>query len=205
MGIVVRQSIKSVIVTLGGVLMGVLVVVLSMRFFPKAEYGFTQNLIKIALQISYLGVFGFNYTLLIFGQRYPIGHEGRGTFLTISTVFPLCFSLIISLLYFVFRNQIIGLFQAEDAELMQQYFLLFPLLTFFSSVIGWFDGYLQSMHKTALQHFIKEILARIVYIVLIILFAIGWIGFSTFIWLYVITYLIPLGFLFWISLRSQGL
>ncbi len=204
MGIVVRQSVKSVIVTLGGVLMGALVVVLSTRFFPKSEYGFTQNLIKIALQISYLGVFGFNYTLLIYGQRYPPGHPARGAFLTITAFIPFCFSLLITVLYFVFRPQLIGLYQEEDEQMMRQYFVLFPLLTFFSAAIGWFEGYLQSLHKTALQHFAREILARIIYIALIILFAFGLISFHTFIWLYVLTYLVPLLFLFWIAARDKG-
>lgn len=204
MGIVVRQSVKSVIVTLGGVLMGALVVILSTRFFPKAEYGFTQNLIKIALQISYLGIFGFNYTLLIYGQRYPPGHPARGTFLTITALCPLVISLLITLFYFMFQSRIVGLYQADDARMMRQYFVLFPILTFFSVLISWLEGYLQSLHKTALQHFARELLARVVYVALIILFAMGWIQFKTFIWLYVITYLIPLLFLLIVAMRSKG-
>ncbi len=204
MGIVVRQSIKSVIVTLGGVGLGALVIILSTRFFPKAELGFTQNLIKIALQISYLGLFGFNYTLLIFGQKYPPGHEARGTFLTLSAIIPLLFSLLVTIAYFILKSTIIGIYNIEDAAMMHQYFLLFPLLTFLTTIINWLEGYLQSLHKTALQNFAREILARIIYITLIILFGTGIINFDTFIWLYVILYLIPLSFLLWIAIRTKG-
>jgi hypothetical protein len=43
MGIVVRQSIKSVIVTLAGVVLGALITILSTKFFPKAEMGFRET------------------------------------------------------------------------------------------------------------------------------------------------------------------
>jgi O-antigen/teichoic acid export membrane protein len=204
MGIVIRQSIKSVIVTLAGVVLGGIITIMSPRFFPKAELGFTQNLIKIALLVSYLGLFGFNYTLLIYGQKYPPGHKARGTFLTITGIVPLVFSLLVCSGYFTLKERIIASYQSNDEILMRQYFVLFPLLTFCSFLISWLEGYLQSLHKTALQNFAREILSRIIYITLIILFALQVISFAVFIWLYVLFYLVPFLFLLIISLRNQG-
>lgn len=204
MGIVIRQSIKSVIVTLGGVVLGGIITILSPRFFPKTEYGFTQNLIKIALLVSYLGLFGFNYTLLIYGQKYPPGHKARGTFLTLTGVIPLFLSVVVCAGYFLFRERIIGAYHGEDEVLMRQYFVLFPLLTFVSFLIYWLEGYLQSLHKTALQNFAREILARIIYITLIILFALQVISFTVFVWAYVLFYLAPFLFLLVVALRNEG-
>lgn len=205
MGIVVRQSIKSVIVTLAGVVLGALIMILSTHFFSKSEFGFRENLIKIALQVSYIGLFGFNFTLLIYGQKYPPGHKARGTFLTITAVIPLLFSLVVSSCYFLFDNYLAFIYKNKyDADMMDRYLVLFPLLTLFSAAINWLEGYLQSLHKTALQNFAREILARIIYITLIILFSLQLISFNTFIWLYVILYLIPFAFLLIIAMKTPG-
>lgn len=205
MGIVVRQSIKSVIVTLGGVVMGAAIAVLSTRFFPKEELGFRENLIKLSIWISYMGIFGYNYTLIIFAQKYPPGHPKRSSFLFLVALFPILFTLFISVAYFLFFPSVAKLYKnGNDMQMMLEYSVLFPLLTMFSVVILWFESYLQSLNKTALQNFAREILARIVYIVLIFAYGLQYISFKQFIWLYVITYIIPLGYLVFFAARNKG-
>lgn len=205
MGIVVRQSVKSVLVTLAGSVLGVLVTILSMRYFLRSEFGFTKNLITIALQVSYLGLFGFNATLLIYGQKFPPGHKQRGAFLSICAAAPIVFSLVTCLVWFLFKERFLSFYQAGDAALIRQYFILFPLLTLFSVGVSWFEGYLQSLHKTALQNFAREILARLIYIGLIVCYALDWLSFSRFLWAYVILYVIPLAFLVLTAKRDRGL
>lgn len=205
MGIVIRQSIKSVVVTVGGVLLGALITILSTRYFPKTEFGFREILIKVALQVSYIGLFGFSLTTVIYGQRYPPGHKARGTFLTLMLIFPLITTCIVCAGYFLFADYIGYIYQnGSDARMIREYLVLFPLLTFLSTAMSWMEGYLLALNKTALQNFAREILARIIYITLIILYACNIIGFSTFIWLYVVLYLVPFIFLVWVAMRSPG-
>lgn len=204
MGIVIRQSIKSVAITFGGAMMGGIIAALSARYFPKSELGFRDNLIKVSVWVSYLALFGFNFTLLIFGQKYPPGHKARPTFLTISLVIPFTISFLVCCGYFIFWPYLGQIYKSNDVALMKQYFFLFPLLTLFTAMISWLERYMQSLHKTALQNFAKEILARIIYLILIFLFAFNVISFSSFIWLYVICYLIPFFYLLLIAKRNPG-
>ncbi len=205
MGIVIRQSFKSVIITLAGIILGVLINLLSVRFFDKAEFGFTQNIIKIAVQFSLICILGFNFTLLIYGQKYPPGHPARSTFLTISAIVPLSISLIIALVFMLFKPYIILMYnKGNDTEMMNKYFVLFPLLTIFTTIITWLESYLMSINKTAIQNLAREVVARIIYISLILLFAFNIIGFSTFIWLYTIFYLIPILYLLFMAIRFKG-
>jgi O-antigen/teichoic acid export membrane protein len=204
MGIVIRQSIKSVIVTLGGVLLGGLIAVLSTRYFPKNQYGFRENLIKVSVWTSYLAVFGFNYTILIFGQKYPPGHKKRSSFLAITGLFPLAISLVVSTFFFIAEPFLYQIYNGPDAAMMHRYIWLFPVLTLLTSALGWMEGYLQSLHKTAIQNLGREIIARIIYIALIILFAIGVIDFHAFLWLYVVLYIVPFLFLLYIALKNPG-
>lgn len=204
MGIVIRQSVKSVLVTFAGIILGALVTVLSMRFFLRSDFGFTKNLITIALQVSYLGLFGFNATLLIYGQKFPPGHRLRGAFLCICVLFPLVISLLVILAYFLFKERWLAFYNPDDAAMIRKYFVLFPLLTFLSVVISWLESYLQSLHKTALQNFAREILARFIYIGLIVMYALSWISFQQFLWLYVMLYLVPIAFLLLIAKKNKG-
>lgn len=204
MGIVIRQSIKSVIITLGGVLLGGLIAVLSTRFFPKNEYGFRENLIKVSVWTSYLAIFGFNYTILIFGQKYPPGHRKRSSFLAITGMLPLAISLLVSTIFFIGEPYLYQIYSGPDAAMMHRYIWLFPILTLMTSAISWMEGYLQSMHKTAIQNLAREIIARVIYIALIILFALRVIDFHTFIWWYVVLYIVPFLFLLYIAVKNPG-
>lgn len=204
MGIVIRQSIKSVIVTLGGVMLGGLIAVLSARFFPKHELGFRENLIKVSIWVSYLALFGFNYTVLIFGQKYPPGHEKRSSFLTLTLVVPLFISVLVSACFFIAEPFVNRIYNAGDAAMMHRYIWLFPVLTLLTSMIAWMEGYLQSLHKTALQNLAREVIARVIYIGLVVLYAVNMIDFQVFIWLYVLLYIIPFFFLLYIAMRNPG-
>ncbi|MFT4061688.1 MAG: polysaccharide biosynthesis C-terminal domain-containing protein [Edaphocola sp.] len=204
MGVVVRQSIKSVAITLAGVVMGGVVTVLSTRFFPKGELGFRENLIKVSTWVSYLALFGFNYTLLIYGQRYPPGHSKRRAFLTLSALVPAMLGLLVCVLFLLASPFVENLYSPADAAMMKRYIWLFPLLAFLTGMISWMEGYLQGLHKTALQNFAREILVRIPYISLILLYAAHIISFHSFLWWYVLLYLVPFAFLVMVAKRSPG-
>lgn len=204
MGIVIRQSIKTAVVTFAGVFLGLVINLLSIRVFAKTDLGFTQNLIKASMLLCYFGILGFNSTLVIYGQKYHKDHPKRASFLTISIVVPLLSLSVITSLYFIFKSKVINLYHSGDELLMARYYILFPLLTIFVSAILWMEGYLQSIYKTAIQSFAREILNRLIYLVLIFLYAYHLINFDTFIWWYVLLYLIPLVYLGYFIYRFDG-
>lgn len=204
MGIVVRQSIKSVAVTFGGALMGALIAVLSTRFFSQEELGFRETLIKASLWICYLANFGFGSALVITAQKYPPGHKDRPTFLALMAFIPFLISVLVCISYVFLYPFIDHFYKPGEAVFVRRFFILFPVLTFLSSLVLWMEGYLQSLNKIAIQSFGREILARIIYIVLILLFGFNIIEFSTFLWLYVILYSGPLLFLIFIASRNAG-
>lgn len=195
MGVVVRQSVKSVFITMAGILLGALVTVLSIRFFPKIEYGFTQNLLKICTQASFLGLFGFNYTVLIYGPRYHLDDPKRSSILTLSALLPLAFSIIIALSFWLFKTPFLNLYGPEDREMMAQLYAIFPLLTLLVVATTWLSFYLLSVQKNALQSLAMEVLFRIAYIALIALYGLKAIDFHQFIWGFLGAWLIPTGYL----------
>jgi len=204
MGVVIKQSIRSILITFVGILLGIIINIVSMKVFHKTEYGFTQNLVKIAIQVCYLSLFGVNFAVIIYGQKYPPGHEKRGSFLTLSLIIPLLSTLIITLLYFIFKEHFIGFYNSGDDEMLREFFILFPILTFLSATQSWLEGYLQSIHKTAVQTFAKEALARVIYIILIALFIGDILNYRTFLWWYVGLYIIPIAYLLYHCYKNEG-
>ncbi len=204
MGIVIRQSIKTIVVTIIGAILGLLINLISIKIFSKTEFGFTQNLVKIAIQLCYFCTIGFNFTLIVYGQKYPPDHPKRASFLTISLVIPLIASIIISALYFVAKPVFINSYHSGDETWMEKYFVLFPLLTFFSATLLWMESYLMSIYKTSIQSFAREILNRLVYLLLIGLYAYSIINYTQFIWWYVLLYLIPILFLGYFMKKFKG-
>jgi O-antigen/teichoic acid export membrane protein len=204
MGIVIKQSIRTISITITGALLGLFINVLSMKYFSTKDFGFTQNLVKIGLMLSYFCMLGFFTTLVVYGQKYPPDHEKRKSFLTISIAIPFISTLIITFLYFILKNKVIHLYHSGDEEMMSKYYFLFPLLTILTSVLLWMESYLQSLYKTAIQSFAREILNRIIYIALIILYAYQIINYDSFIWWYVILYLVPIIYLGYYISKTKG-
>lgn len=104
----------------------------------------------------------------------------------------------------VFREQLLAVFKSEDRPLIRQYYPLFPVFMIITVVMMWLEGYLQALNKSALQNFIREILLRLINIALVLLFAADIIGFSLFINLYVLLYIIPLIALIYLARKNEG-
>lgn len=203
MGVVVKQSVHAMIYTIIGIVLGALINVLSMHYFDRVEFGFTQNLVKITLQISYIGLFGFNYSLLIRGQHYHDNHPARSSFLWVSVVVPLILTLLTAGIFYLFKTPFIAFYDGINQAMVSDYFWLFPLFIMLFAMFSWLEGYLQSIQMSSTQTFAREVLTRLIYIALIILFATHILNFSQFIISYVILYLIPIGYLWYKAQQTK--
>jgi len=204
MGIIVRQSVKSAIVTLAGAGLGAFIVLLSISVFGKQYYGFQQTLLKYATMLSYICIFGYSSTVFILGQKYNETHPGRGVFLRLTLIVPCIISLITVAGMFVFKEKVLLIFNKEDYPVMRKYYGLFASLMFINVIMMWFEGYLLALNKSAVQTFIREILIRIINVILIVLFCVNVLDFSLFIYLYTFLYVIPLLILFYLVKKDRG-
>jgi O-antigen/teichoic acid export membrane protein len=119
-------------------------------------------------------------------------------------VLPLAAILITTVFYYLFREQIIGLFKPEDIPFIRRYYLLLPLFALLFAYLIVFEQYLISELKVAKATFNKEIVLRGLNLVIIILFGTGFISFDLLIWSTVLIYLIPIAFSWYFSKRDAG-
>ncbi len=204
MGIVIRQSVKTSIVVLTGAILGALILWLSTKYVPQQQYGFINNLTKWAILISVMAPIGLNNTLAVFIHRYNDNSKKRKTLISLCLALPLFFLAIISVIYFIVPDWVIHHFQPEDEPLWKRYYLLLPIYTLLFVYMTILEQYLCSQMKVAISSFMREILLRVLNIILILLFGFDIIKFDFLVIGSVLVYFVPVVIFFIISFKTKG-
>ena len=87
-------------------MLGALAIVLATRAFPQDEYGLQQSLSRNTTLAVYFIALGFEYGLLVLGQRFLPGNPKRGAFLRFSAFVPLLFFLVCCIPIIAFKKSI---------------------------------------------------------------------------------------------------
>ena len=152
MGIVIRQSVKSSIVSLAGALIAVLINYLYTLRLPKAEVGSIQFLLRIGAVLQFVILLGTGPILFTYmGKMQDV--VKRKVLISICMVIPAAAIIIFSIPYFIFHKEVIELFQAEDQAFISRFFSFIPLFALFWSYITLFESYLWSQIKVAVLSF----------------------------------------------------
>ena len=193
MGIVFRQSVKTAIVTFSGAILGALTIWLSTKYIQdKQQFGFTKTLTQQALTASQILLLGLSGTLFVYSHRFEKEKRKQKLLLTVCLGLPLIFTLISTIAFFVLKGRILSQFQPEDQKLMATYFSWLPVYTvlFIYSII--LEQYLATHMKVAVSAFMREILLRLLNIVVILLFAFNYISFHTLVLSSILIYIVPI-------------
>ncbi len=204
MGIVFRQSVKSSIAIFTGALLGALTIYLSTLFIPKQEFGFRNNLTAQAVVGGQILLFGLHNMLSVYIHKYADDDKRRPALVTISMVLPFFIIAIATVLYILFKNPIIALFQPQDIPFIARYFLWLPVFILLFAYQALLETYLISQLKVAKATFIREVLLKGLNIGLIILFGYGLISFDVLIYGTVLLYLVPIALLLMIALNTEA-
>ena len=192
MGIIVRQSIKSSIVSYIGVLVGyVNAIILFPAFFQPEQFGLTRVLIAMSFmmgQFSKLGI--HNVIIKLFPYLYNVkrGHHG---FLFISLLIPFIGFLFFSGILFLLKPPIINIY-SEQSPLVANYFYQVLPLALFVLYIEVFESYMRANLRITVPILTKEVIQRFLVTCSIVLFLYNIIDFSLFIDFFVGTYGISL-------------
>lgn len=204
MGVVFRQSVKSSIVIFFGALLGAVSNLIYPYILSKTELGLLTNIIYLGALLQVFMMLGSAYVLAIYIQRYPEESVKKKVLITLCNIATLATTVIFCIAYILFKQQIISHYQAADRPLIRQYFYWVPVLLLFMSFMALYEGYLLSQTKTAVSAFLREVVLRVLNLVLIALLFYHLISFKVFIISNVLVYGIPAVFLLLISFRTKG-
>ncbi|MBE0673322.1 MAG: polysaccharide biosynthesis protein [Bacteroidales bacterium] len=191
MGIIQKQTLKGSIYSYIGVLIGFLNMgILSPRIFSAEQIGLTQVMLSIATILSQVGNLGFidlsNRIFPWFRDRIAgnRGFLGLGLLVTTAGTIVVTVLLILNIDFVIHSN-------ADKSSLLEDYSNLLPLLLVLTIWFSFFDNYVKILYNAVLGTFLRDLLIRILNLVLIGLFFIKAIDFGTYVMLYVLNQGLP--------------
>lgn len=199
MGIVIRQSIKTTIITLIGAILGAVIVLLSTYLLPLQAYGFIKNITNQALTFSYFLLMGVPSALMVYIHKYQETPKKRKVLLGLSLLTPIITCCVFIIVYTLLHKTIILHYQPIDRSINEAYFYLLPLFILLISLVTLFESYLNSQMRVAISSFMQAILIRVITIILLVLTGLKLISISTFFYGMVLMYSIPIIAMWWIA------
>ncbi|MFM2286533.1 MAG: hypothetical protein RLZZ543_2030 [Bacteroidota bacterium] len=195
MGVIQRQGLQSTVITYSGILVGMLsLLVLQPLLLSPEEIGLTRVLFSFSFLVStVLPMSAGNITTRYFPKFRDAEHQHKG-FLGFILLFPLIGSLLCLPILFLFKDAFIALY-AKESALFASYFLwVFPL-SLLLCLISIFNNYLFSVFRPLMPALGQEVLIRLFFVALIVIYSGGLLTLSQFVMAYVGTYALQLALL----------
>lgn len=204
MGIVFRQSIKGSIVIFIGVLLGGLFTYLTSIILSKSDLGGLRNLLGIGAVAQVLLLAGGANLVNPYLLRYKTDDKRRPVLITITLIAPLIFVLIASGPYILFKEYIITRYQIVDRPFIKSYYIWLLPLSLLLSYMTLLEYYLSGQLKVAAAIFMREIVLRLLFLMLISLYAYHYIELNLFVIGSVLIHIIPALLLLRLAWTTKG-
>lgn len=189
MGVIVKQSFYSSLISYIGVLLAYLsLIIVQPLYLNTEEIGLLRIMLQAAVFFSIIFQLGTPYLAIKYYPIFRSGKNDNGFFKILLTIGAFGF-LIASLLMMIFKSNIIEYYNSKSPIIESYYFYLLPLI-FFMIVHNIVEQYIVSQLKTILPAFSREIIPRLILILLVLLYHINWIDFHLMIQLFSFTYAI---------------
>ncbi len=189
MGVIIRQSLKGTVVNYVGAFIGFLTTFfVSTAFLTPEELGLTRVLLEAALFISGIALLGIPSSGIKFFPYFKSEdkkHNGYFFYLILTAFLGIILTFIIALF---FKEEIISFFSNENAALFVNYFYLVFPLAFFLTYLVVFETYSFLLMRIVVPRFVREVLIRVLTVVIFLLYAFKFINLDWMIYLYVLSY-----------------
>jgi len=197
MGVVVRQSIKTVVISFGGAILGAGFTAAMLAVLSPSEMGSNRNLVNQAIILQVVLLLGIGSAVNVFIQRYNAEDERRKVLLTSAFLVPLAALLILAGPYCLAREWVVNRFQPDDREAVSRYYLWMPVLALLWSYITLLELYLLANFRAAASAFGREILLRFLTLAIIGCVWLEWISFHQFMVTFVAIHGVVILYLLW--------
>ncbi len=188
MGIVIRQSLKSSAVAYIGVGLGVInQLFISTKFLSPEQIGLSRILLENSIMFAAFAHIGTPFIADKFFSRFRDDDRYHHGFMVWLLAMPLVGCTLAGGLYFVFESQIINYFAERSPLLVHYHILVVPITIFWVYVIV-LEAYSRNNNRVVVPTFVREVYARIVMMILTLLFGFGWFSFDWFVYLSVAMY-----------------
>ena len=196
MGVIQKSGVWTTLINYTGAILGfVCVIILFPRLMSPEEVGLTLILKTAALLFSQFSYIGSGNIVLRFFPFFRTGEKQFNGIFTLTFLISLTGIIIVTLLYFLFQQEIIHYFtgdktQGETMLFIKHSILVIPIFIFIV-FYTLFSVWLRSLMKIIVAALYFEVILRLLFIVIVFIFSLDYISFDSFIKLYALCYAVP--------------
>jgi O-antigen/teichoic acid export membrane protein len=188
LGIIAKQSIYNAAYTYTGIGLGFITTIfLYPHILDPDQYGLTRVLISASMIGAQFAHLGIRNVVIRFFPLFRRTDKQREGFLFIALIVPLFGFIIFSLLFWIFRDQLIVVY-AERSPLFVDFYVYVLPITLFLLYFEVLNSYLRSLRDSVTGSLISEVIIRIVVIIVLAVYFFGWITFPQFILCFTVAY-----------------
>lgn len=195
MGVIRRQGIKNTITGYLGIFIGFInLIVIQPHFLTKEELGLTRILYSFSLLVAMFVPLGIGNATLKYFPLFKDEEKKNHGFFGFMNLFPLIGFLLSASVLFIFKDFILNQYRTESPLFLEFFNYVFPLI-FFNSFIAVLSVYCNANFKSTIPSFINDVGVRLMTIVVVSIYYLGWLSLDQFIAAFVSIYAIQLALL----------
>ena len=171
MGVVVRQSIKGTIMNYLGVLVGFITTFFIVtKYLTTEEVGLTRVLVDASILLSGLAQLGTGTSAMRYYPYFKDEKEKDHGFFGWSVIIPFIGFIIFTILFLLFKQQIVNYFSQNSALFVDYIYFVIPM-AFFMMYLLVFETNSNLLMRIVIPKFIREVGIRIMTLVVYLLYA----------------------------------
>lgn len=204
MGIIIRQSVRSTVLSYVGVALGFVITIwLYPAILTTEQYGLTRVIIALTAVSSQFAKLGIDNTIIRYFPYFNEGTQKRHGFLFLILMVPMLGFLLLAIVLMVGQDFIIQYFEKRSALLVDFYPLVLPMVLFslFFNVI---TNFIKALYNIVASTFLHEIVVRILVVISLVLYFLGSITFQQFMLLFVLNYGVILALLVFYLFKNHA-
>lgn len=190
MGIVIRQSIYSTIISYVGVVIGYInLLYLYPKFLSLEQVGLFRTIQDAAILFSPFAQFGLTQSIFRFYPQLVKDKKSSHAFISLMGLMALMGFAVFFIVFKIFETPLLSYFQDNAKEIIQ-YTTLVLWLTLILVMVAVLEAYSRSVLRTVIPNLLREVMARLFLSILVLLYFLGFITFNQFIIGSVVSYLL---------------
>ncbi len=189
MGIVIRQSIYTTIISYIGAVLGYInLLYLFPKFLDPEQVGLLRTIQDAAILFVPFAQFGLAQSIFRFHPQLTKDKKSEASFLSLLLVLAISGFALFLIVFKLFEQPLLSYFQDNAKEIIQ-YASVVLWLTFILLITALLEAYSRSLLKTVFPNLLREVVIRLLLGLLVIAYYKGWLSYSGFIIATVIGYL----------------
>lgn len=188
MGVIIRQSIKGTIVNYIGTFIGFLTTFfLTTQFLKSEEIGLMRILLEAGLLFCALSQLGIGASGIRYYPYFKDEKKNDNGFFFWTLIIPFIGFLLVTLFFIILKTPISNYFAKESPLFNNFYFYIIPLGFFYLYMVV-FETNSNVLMRIVVPKFIREVVIRVLTIVVILLYAFHFVNLNWFVFLLVSIY-----------------